>query len=83
MKKVNIEKLQRLINTAAEAHSKAYWATSELNKYCDDVWGFAPSDRDCDGIIDSCLGGCGVSPGMPAGEFIDIMNAEVTDEDRD
>lgn len=82
VKKPNKDKLQRLINAAAKGHTMAYRATSALDKYCETVWGFAPSDRDCDLIIDSCLGGCGASTGMPAGEFIDIMNAEVDDEDR-
>lgn len=67
-------KLQRLMDAATKANNAAHIAESALNKYCDDVWGFAPADRDLDEIIDNCFGGAGVSEDMEAERFIEVMN---------
>lgn len=68
-------KLQRLIDAAVKANNACHKAERALNKFCDDEWGFAPSDRDCDNILDSVYGGCGTSGGMSAQGFIDDMEA--------
>lgn len=69
-------KLQSLINAAIRAHNAVHKADQALNKYCDDRWGFAPSDRSLDGIIDGCMGGCGNSMMFDADEFVEIMDEE-------
>lgn len=68
------KKLQRLIDASVKAHNEQYDRQRSLNKYAEELWGFAPSDRDLDNIIDGCLGGCGRSSGFDVEEFIADMN---------
>lgn len=67
-------RLQRLIDAAVKANNAVHRAEQALNKFCDATWGFAPSDRDLDSIIDDVFGGCGQSIGMDAADFISEMN---------
>lgn len=69
-------KLQRLIDASIKAHNAVHKADRALNKYCEDTWGFAPSDRDLDNILDSVFGMCGHSTGMSAEEFVADMDKE-------
>lgn len=62
-------KLQRLIDRAADAATKQHKAVTALNDACEKIYGYAPSDIDCDSAIDAILGGCGNAPGMSAEEF--------------
>lgn len=66
--------LKRLIAASAKANNAAWKAETALNDFCEDVWGYNPGDRDCDAIIDGCMGGCGASSGMSVEEFIEDMN---------
>lgn len=69
-------KLQRLIDACVKANNAVIKAEQSLNEYCDQTWGFAPSDRDMDNILDNVYGGCGGSEGMAAKEFIEEMDEE-------
>lgn len=71
--RVDMKKLQSLINKSVRAHNDASMAGSALNDYCEKTYGVSPSDVDADAIIDSCFGGCGQSSGMSAEEFHQIM----------
>lgn len=75
---IDKKQLQRLINASVKANNACHKAESELNNFCDKTWGFAPSDRSCDNIIDSVYGGCGTSGGMSAVGFIKDMDAEAS-----
>lgn len=68
--------LQRLINASIKANNAVHVAERALNRFCDSKWGFAPSDRDIDTIIDGCMGGCGQSMHFDAEEFVRLMDAE-------
>lgn len=70
---VDKKKLQRLINASVKANNACHVAERALNKFCDETWGFAPSDEDLDNILDSVYGGCGGSHGMSAEGFIADM----------
>lgn len=72
---MNEKRLQSLINSAVKANNSTYKAEKALNRFCEDHWGFAPSDVGCDWIIDGVFGGCGLSRGMSASEFILHMDA--------
>jgi hypothetical protein len=72
---MNKRKLQSLINASVKANNAKHKAERALNKFCEEEFGFAPSDNDCDYIIDSVFGGCGYSMGMSAEEFISHMEA--------
>jgi len=80
---VQKRKLQRLIDASVKAHNAQYEAQKFLHAYAIEVWGFSPSDRDCDGIIDGCLGGCGRSYGYGVEEFITEMNEKEDDNESD
>lgn len=67
-------KLQRLIDASVKAHNDQYDRQESLNNYAEELWGFIPADRDLDGIIDGCLGGCGRSDGLDVETFIRDMN---------
>ncbi len=69
----NKRKLQNLIDWCARAHSEAFAASQALNRYCEEVYGTTPSDNDIDEIIDAVFGGCGMSDGMPAERFHQVM----------
>lgn len=61
--------LQRLINKCAAANETYYFAQKALNEYCERRYGAAPSDLDCDDIIDALLGGAGAGNRMTAKAF--------------
>jgi hypothetical protein len=63
-----------MIKKSVSAHNAVHLADRELNKFCEEVWGFAPSDRDVNEIIDGVFGGCGLSRGMSIMDFVRIMN---------
>jgi hypothetical protein len=65
--------LQALIDAAAAANAAAFLATTALDEYCQERWGYTPSDIDADDIIDAVLGGCGVASGMSAEDFVNSM----------
>lgn len=70
-------KLKKLIDNAAKANTVAFEATTKLNNFCEEVWGFAPADHDIDAIIDGVLGGCGSASGMSVEDFIREMEREI------
>jgi len=70
--KPNTAKLQRLINNATAANNAVHHAEKALYEYAHKIWEFDSFD---DNIIDSCLGGCGLSNGMSAQEFIATMES--------
>jgi hypothetical protein len=76
MNKRDKERLQRLIDRAAEATSEHFKAVSALDAFCLSHFGTTPSDLDADSIIDSVLGGGGLASGMKAEDFIAIMENE-------
>ncbi|QGZ14028.1 hypothetical protein PP939_gp207 [Rhizobium phage RL38J1] len=71
------KKLILLIKKATRAHNDVHLADRELNNFCEEIWGFAPSDRDVDEIIDSVFGGCSLSRGMSIFEFTAAMNKAI------
>lgn len=75
MTRWRMSNLQRLIDKCQKANEKFYYAQAELNKFCEGRYGVAPSDIDCDVIIDSLLGGCGAGNGMTAKQFDAEMKA--------
>jgi hypothetical protein len=73
MNKREKDKLQRLIDRAAETSSDHFKAVTALDDFCLDHFGATPSELDADSIIDAVLGGGGEAAGMKAEEFIAIM----------
>jgi 2C-methyl-D-erythritol 2,4-cyclodiphosphate synthase len=71
-------KLQRLIDRTVKANNDFQRAQSVLMEECLKRYGHEPGDVDCDAIIDSVLGGCGVSDGMSAEDFDREMSAAVS-----
>ncbi len=69
--------LQRLINKCAAANETFYFAQKALNAYCEQRYGAAPSDVDCDEIIDALLGGGGAGNKMTAKQFDNAMKASM------
>lgn len=68
-----MKSLQKMIDDCVAANNAAHRATTALNEWCIDKYGFEPGDRDIDAIIDAVLGGSGVSNGMKADEFRRLM----------
>lgn len=67
--------LQKMIDKLVYAQNAVHLCTQELDAYCEGRYGFSPSDRDVDGILDSVYGGCGLSSGMSAEDFDKAMKA--------
>lgn len=76
MKRAELTRLQRMIDRSAKAHAASHLADAALMKWCHEHYGVEPGDMDADEIIDAVLGGCGVSPGMPAERFDEIMRGD-------
>ena len=68
------KKLQRLIDASVKAHNAAHKAGQELDQFVQDRWGADATDDYTDHIIDGCMGGCGLSRGLSADEFISEMH---------
>lgn len=75
MNKRDLAKLQRMIDRTVKAQNLYHKAQSVLNDYCREHYGHEPGDIDADGIIDAVFGGCGLSTGMSAREFDEIMSS--------
>jgi hypothetical protein len=65
--------LQRMINETVKTGNAFHAAQAALNDFCREQYGVEPGDVDADEIIDSVMGGCGLSTGMKAKDFHRIM----------
>lgn len=66
--------LRAAIRRTAAACSEASREQSNLDLLCESIWGFAPGDRDVDGILDSVYGLAGEANPIKIDEFIGHMD---------
>ena len=62
-KTISKSKLARLMRASVSANNKAHLASSNLDSFCEENYGLAPSDIDCESIIDDIYGALGLSEG--------------------
>lgn len=65
--------LQRSLDALAKYNSLAHVERARIAEYSERKFGRDPADVDYDEFIDSCDGGCGLSSGMKAEDFITGM----------
>lgn len=70
----DFKELGKAIKKAARANAAAAKANEALDTLCEDLWGFAPGDRDVDAILDSVYGLAGEANEIPLEEFVKYMN---------
>jgi hypothetical protein len=70
---VTKSQLNAALDGLAKANNRAQKWRDIILQYSQDRWGCSPGDVDCDSFIDAVDGGCGMSSGMTANEFIQAM----------
>ncbi len=76
MNELEKKKLKRLIQDCVTHSNAKFKADSALNDFCIKKYGFIPSDKDIDEILDTVMGYCGECNGMNVDEFHQLMKSE-------